>query len=107
MGSRLGSVDRRRPPRSPWLVLLVAAVLPGAGQLLNRQPERALAFAFFIVLLGYVTYQLTTPQHSFLGRYAGGIFVYCMALLDAYKWARVRTEVQRHAQSGQRDEREP
>ena len=41
-------------------------------------------------MLGWVSYHLTTPDHSLLGRYAGGWFVYAMSLLDAYKWARVR-----------------
>lgn len=79
----------RRPPH-PYLVLLVAALLPGVGQLLNRQTTRALMFLFFTALLGWVSYHLTTPQHSFVGRYAGGFFVYAIAAFDAYKWARVR-----------------
>ncbi|MGH3345268.1 MAG: hypothetical protein ACRDPK_20855 [Carbonactinosporaceae bacterium] len=71
----------------PLLVLAVAAVLPGVGQVVNRTPLRGLVFVFYILLLGTVTYHLTTPGHSFLGRYAGGLLVYAISVLDAYKWA--------------------
>jgi hypothetical protein len=74
----------------PLLVLAVAIVLPGVGQLLNRTPVRGLIFVFYILLLGTITYQLTTPDHSLLGRYAGGLFVYAISVLDAYRWAAYR-----------------
>jgi hypothetical protein len=51
---------------------------------------RALTMVFFMVMLGWVTYHLTPPERSFVGRHAGGIFVYAMSVLDAYKWARYR-----------------
>lgn len=75
----------------PLLVLGVATVLPGMGQVLNRTPVRGLMFVFYIVLLGTITYHLTTEEHSFLGRYAGGLFVYAVSVLDAYRWAAHRT----------------
>lgn len=81
-----------KPPHNPYLVLLAALVLPGSGQVLNGNPTRGLTTLFFMISLGWVTYHLTTPQHSFVGRHAGGIFVYAMSLLDAYKWARYRYE---------------
>jgi hypothetical protein len=71
----------------PWMVLLVAAVLPGAGHVLARMPVRGLVFAFYTVLLGVVTWQLTTPEISLVGRLAGGLFVYAISVLDAYTWA--------------------
>ncbi|MGI8738880.1 MAG: hypothetical protein ACR2KU_04300 [Gammaproteobacteria bacterium] len=74
----------------PYMVALVAILLPGYGQVLNRQPARGLRFAFFTLLLGWITFQLTTQEHSLLGRYAGGLFIYSLSVLDAYKWARVR-----------------
>jgi hypothetical protein len=71
----------------PWMVLLVAVVLPGAGDVLARMPVRGLVFAFYTVLLGVVTWQLTTPEISLVGRLAGGLFVYAISVLDAYTWA--------------------
>ncbi|GAB4261627.1 MAG: hypothetical protein Kow0092_11300 [Deferrisomatales bacterium] len=81
----------RRPPHPYW-VLTAALVLPGAGQVMNRMPTRGLTMLFFMISLAWVTYHLTTPQHSFAGRHAGGLFVYAMSILDAYKWARYRWE---------------
>ena len=63
-------------PPNPKLVLLIALVLPGVGQVANRMPTRGLMFVFYVILLAVVTYNLTTPGHSVIGRYSGGIFVY-------------------------------
>jgi hypothetical protein len=71
----------------PLMVLGVAIVLPGMGQVLNRTPMRGLVFVFYIVLLGTITYHLAPPERSFLGQYAGGLFVYAISVLDAYRWA--------------------
>ena len=79
-------------PLNPYLVMAVAILLPGCGQVLNRQPERGIRFLFFILLFGWLSFHLTTPAHSLVGRYAGGIFIYSLAVLDAYKWARMRWE---------------
>ena len=90
--------------RRPLLVLAVAIVLPGVGQVLNRTPVRGLIFVFYMLLLGTITYHLTTPDHSFLGRYAGGLFVYAISVLDAYRWAVYRA-VARPAGTGERTAR--
>ena len=74
----------------PLLVLAAAIALPGSGQVLNRAPVRGLIFVFYIVLLGAITYHLTTPDHSLIGRYAGGLFVYAMSIMDAYRAAASR-----------------
>lgn len=81
----------------PLLVLGSAIVLPGSGQVINRTPMRGLVFVFYMLLLGAITYQLTTPDHSFLGRYAGGLFVYAISVVDAYTWAARRLPTRRRA----------
>lgn len=78
-----------RPPHAPGLVLAVALLLPGVGHVLQGFPQRGLMFAFFTVMLGWVTFNLSTPEHSFVGRYAGGIFVHGLGVLDAFKLARI------------------
>lgn len=85
----------------PVLVLAAAILLPGSGQVMNRMPVRGLIFVFYILLLGTITFQLTTPEHSFLGRYAGGLFVYAISVLDAYIWAARRAAAGRDASAGQ------
>ena len=85
--------QRMRRPLHPCLVLATAVVLPGAGQVLNRMPTRALIMIFFMLSLGIVTMELAAPGRSFIGRHAGGIFIYAIAVLDAYTIARYRWEL--------------
>jgi hypothetical protein len=85
-----------KPPLSPYLVLVVAVLLPGMGQVLNNQAGRGLLFAFTTFALGFITSKYAAPDASILGRYAGGFFIYAVAIMDAYKWARVRWEIFHH-----------
>lgn len=85
-------------PPNPRLVLAVAALLPGMGQVINRQPLRGLIFVFFILLLGAFTLKTAAPEVSFVGKMSGGLFVWAMAMIDAYKTARIRRAVWDHQQ---------
>ena len=77
-------------PLHPKAVLLLAIVGPGLGHLALGQPRRALGFAFFTVLFAALTWKLSPPGTSFVGQHAGGLFVWAMALPDAYRAAKVR-----------------
>lgn len=70
-------------PLSPTLVIAAALVLPGAGQMLNGDPIRGITMQFFMMFLAYVTYMVTGPEISLLGRIAGGVFIYLVSVLDA------------------------
>lgn len=85
-----------KAPPNPYLVLAIATVLPGMGQVMNRQPLRGLIFVFFILLLGAFTLKTAAPEVSFVGKVAGGLFVWAMAMFDAYKTARIRRAVWEH-----------
>lgn len=82
-----------KAPLHPWAVLAVAFVLPGMGQVLNGKPIKGLQFLFFMLLLGWITAKTANPDVSIIGKYAGGIFVYAISLLDAYRFARIRHAV--------------
>ena len=84
-------------PVNPLLVLAAAIVLPASGQVINREPVRGLIFIFFILLLGGFTLQTAAPEVSIVGKLAGGIFVYAVSIMDAYKRARVRFETWKYA----------
>ncbi|NHB76216.1 hypothetical protein [Rhodobacter calidifons] len=86
-----------KQPPNPYLVLVVAILLPGVGQVLNRQPVRGLIFVCFAILLGAFTLKTAAPEVSFVGKIAGGLFVWAMAVLDAYKTARIRHAVWSHS----------
>ncbi|MCA0277930.1 MAG: hypothetical protein LCH86_18200 [Proteobacteria bacterium] len=84
-------------PINPYLVLALAIVLPGAGHVAVRDPKRGLAFAFFVLFFAMVTYMTTTPETSFIGRHAGGLFVWALSIPDAYRRARMQSVVARRA----------
>lgn len=85
-----------KTPLNPYLVLAIAFVLPGVGQVVNRQPLRGLIFLFFMLLLGAFTLKTAGAEVSIVGKLAGGLFVWAMSLLDAYKVARIRRSVWQH-----------
>lgn len=82
-----------KPPLSPLIVLVVALILPGVGQVLNNAVTRGLLMLCFMLVLGYFTYQVADPHVSIVGKFAGGIFVYAISVMDAYYWAKYRAEV--------------
>ncbi len=86
-----------KAPMHPYAVAALAVVLPGMGQVANRQPLRGLVFLFFMLLLGALTAKTAAADVSVIGRYAGGLFVYAISLFDAYRLARLRFEVWKRA----------
>jgi hypothetical protein len=93
IGRQTNNADAEiKPPLNPYWVLLIAILLPGVGQVVNNTPKRGVMFVFFIMSLGWVTMHLAPPEASFVGRYAGGFFIYAISIADAYRWARYRWE---------------
>lgn len=80
-------------PMNPKLVLLIAILLPGMGQVINNAPKRGFFMACFMIILGLITFNLSQPIISMVGRLAGGIFIYAISIMDAYYWAKYRTEL--------------
>lgn len=79
----------QKAPIHPYWILLAAILLPGAGHVLMGVPKRGLTMQMFMIALGWITWHLTTPHQSLVGRLAGGFFIYAMSVLDAYRIARV------------------
>ncbi len=77
-------------PLSPYLVLALAILLPGAGHVAIREAPRGLVFVFFVVLFSVLSYMTTTPDQSFVGRHAGGLFIWALSIPDAYRRAALK-----------------
>ena len=90
------TIPAKAPPQ-PLMILGLAIVLPGSGQVFNREPVRGLIFVFFILLLGGFTLLTAKPEVSVIGKLAGGIFVYAISIYDPYKRARIRYETWRYS----------
>jgi len=87
---RIGRALGEGEPLPVPLVTAVALVLPGAGQMLNGEAMRGTIMQFFMMFLALVTYEVTAPSISFLGRFAGGFLVYVVSVIDANSVAKRR-----------------
>jgi hypothetical protein len=81
-----------KPPWHPYAVLTLALLAPGAGHVAVGQLQRGLGFAFFALLLALLSWHTTTVDQSFIGRAAGGLFVWALSIPDAYRIARLNFE---------------
>ena len=81
-----------KAPLAPILVLLIAILLPGMGQVINNTPVKGLVMIAFMVILGLITFSLAEAHISMVGKLAGGIFIYAISIMDAYYWAKYRSE---------------
>lgn len=85
-------------PLHPYAVLALAILLPGVGHVALGQPQRGFGYAFFTLLLSLATYAIASPDRSFAGRIAMGLFVWALSIPDAYRIARLRWETWKQAQ---------
>lgn len=79
-------------PVNPRAILAAAIVLPGSGHVLLGLAPRGLMFLFFMIVLSWSGSHVMPETASFFGRHIGGIFVYGLSVIDAYKTARIRRE---------------
>ncbi|MEJ0052419.1 MAG: hypothetical protein WDN02_14640 [Methylovirgula sp.] len=75
---------------NPYFVLAVAVILPGMGHVLVGQQKRGFTMQMFMILMAMITWHLTTPAQSLVGRLAGGLFVYTVSIPEAYRLAKLR-----------------
>ncbi|MFA5898469.1 MAG: hypothetical protein WC829_05090 [Hyphomicrobium sp.] len=86
-----------KTPLNPYTVLALAILAPGAGHVAVGAQMRGMGFAFFSLLLALLCWHTTGQDTSFIGRSAAGLFVWAVSIPDAYRIARIRYEVWRHA----------
>ena len=71
-------------PKRPMMII-AAALIPGAGHVLLGQQQRGLMFIFFITIFGWISLKLMPENASFIGRHIGGVFIWGMSIIDAYR----------------------
>ncbi len=76
-------------PKHPILIF-AASLLPGVGHVLLGQAQRGLMFIFFMTILGWISLKLMPENASFVGRHIGGVFIWGMSIIDAYRINRRR-----------------
>ena len=72
----------------PLMPVLLAALVPGSGHVALGKPVRGLIFVFWIVFFGALTNKLAGPEASFAGRYAGGIAIWAISVVEVWRMAR-------------------
>lgn len=83
---------------NPYIVLASSILLPGSGHVMLVESRRGLQFLFFIAVLFWAGNN-ALPDASWYVRNVGGIFIWGLSVIDAYRIARVRKEVERHGQA--------
>lgn len=96
-----------KKPRPVWFVTLMAFVLPGSGQWLNGAPIRGMIMQFSMLLGAYLTYQLTTPEISLVGRLAGGLLIWVFSIVDANGIAKRRVQAWARIEAAQAGKEKP
>lgn len=95
-----GEAQPAKRPLNPYLVLLVAILLPGFGYTLCGVPRRGFTMQMFMVALAFVTWNLAPATASLVGKLSGGIFVYALSLPESYRLARLRWNAYQQAGAG-------
>jgi hypothetical protein len=73
------------PKRKQSALVLAASLVPGAGHVWLGQAQRGLMFIFFMVILGWISTKIMPETASFIGRHIGGVFIWGMSIIDAYR----------------------
>jgi hypothetical protein len=74
-------MKKRRKP----ILVIAAALVPGAGHVLLGEAPRGLMFIFFMTILGWISTKIMPENASFIGRHIGGVFIWGMSIIDAYR----------------------
>jgi hypothetical protein len=67
------------------MLILAASLIPGAGHVWLGQAQRGLMFLFFMVILGWISTKIMPDTASFIGRHIGGVFIWGMSIIDAWR----------------------
>ena len=68
-----------------WLIILASVIIPSSGHVLMGRPMRALIFLFFMGLGGLITFNLSGPNISPIGRFSGGIAIWAVSVVEVYR----------------------
>lgn len=69
-------------------MIVSAMIIPGSGHVVLGKPVRGLLLVFWMFVFGYITFHLTIPEISLVGRWSGGIAVWFLSMLEVRKLAK-------------------
>ena len=72
------------------LAVISAIIIPGSGHVLLGKPKRGLFMLMWMYTLGYIVFQLTSPDIPLVVRLSGGFVVWVISILEVYRITKQR-----------------
>jgi len=72
-------------------IFLASVIIPGSGFVLLGKPLRGLMYVVWILFFGILTYKYSSPNISLIGRFAGGIAVWALSLVELQRLLKIRS----------------
>lgn len=70
--------------RTDFFPVYAGMLVPAAGHLMIGRCYRGFLMLIWILVMGFITYQLTDESISFIGRFSGGFAIYVLSVLDVH-----------------------
>ena len=68
-----------------YLIIFSSILIPGSGHVFLKKPKRGLMLVLWMFALGYITFHITNDSISYVGRYAGGVMVYLLSVMEVIR----------------------
>lgn len=67
------------------LIMLCAFLIPGSGLVILGKPVRGFMYLVWMLFFGYLTYKYSLPATTPIGRFAGGIAVWALSIVETWR----------------------
>jgi len=64
--------------------VFLSMIIPASGYIILNKQIRGAVMLVWMVVMGFITYQLTDERISFIGRYSGGFAVWVFSVLEVH-----------------------
>lgn len=69
-----------------WILMFLTIIVPSSGYVVIGKPIRGLLMLMWMFAFGYITFQLTNENISFIGRLSGGFAIWALSVMEVYRW---------------------
>lgn len=65
-------------------IIILSLIVPSSGYILLNRHVRGMIMLIWMMVMGFITYQLTDEGISFIGRYSGGFAVWIISVIECH-----------------------